>query len=164
MHVTGILQTFFVTSLMAKGTPLKWKPDKCQSHSSFRVDQDIHETSEKWQGLGLFGGAHQGGPFSLVYQSGPLVESCLTLQDSACPGEGRLDHCKDGKTLRIFISLELFAFSSPNWKNREINPPHIYEFLFFPSLPISKYIKHDNFMSNQVIHNTFYVLKCIKWF
>lgn len=66
------------------------------------------------------------------------------------------------EALKNFYLLELFAFSSPNWKNREINPPHIYECLFFPSLHISKYIKHDNFMSNQVIHNTFYVLKCIK--
>lgn len=92
----------------------------------------------------------------------PSVWGTVSHPAGLClPRRQELDR-EDEKDLSNFYFLELFAFSSSKWKNWKMNPPHISEFLFCPSPHISKYIKHDNFMSNQVIHNTFYVIKCIK--
>lgn len=142
--------------------PLKWQSDKCQGHSSFRVEQDIHETSEEWQRAKHLMVAC----YCLVTWSIPWLGSqCLMLQDSACLGEGSSITVRMGRHQEFsFPRVFCFFFPKLKKKTKQNRPPHISEFLFFPSPHISKYIKYDNFMSNQVIHNTFYVLKCIKWF
>lgn len=71
-----------------------------------------------------------------------------------------------GRPSELLYCLKFFAFSSSSWKNKKIST--ICFWISF--LPQSSHLyvsqtclKNDNFMSNKVIHNSFYVLKCIKW-